>query len=49
MIGQFVANQFGVANNWPLGAALSIITMVAITVMICLFLWGTRSFRRRVA
>ncbi len=49
MIGNVIQSMFGVSNNWPFGAALSIITMITITVMICLFLWGTRSFRRRVA
>ncbi len=49
MIGNVNQSLFGRGNNWPFGAALSIITMVTITVMICLFLWGTRSFRRRVA
>jgi spermidine/putrescine transport system permease protein len=49
MIGNVIQSLFGRGSNMPFGAALSIITMVAITVMICLFLWGTRSFRRRVA
>ncbi len=31
MIGQIIANQFGAANNWPLGAALTIIMMITIT------------------
>ena len=49
MIGNVIQSMFGKAANWPLGAALSIITMIAITLVIVLFLWGTRSFRRRVA
>ncbi|MCP4981585.1 MAG: ABC transporter permease, partial [Gammaproteobacteria bacterium] len=49
MIGNVIQSLFGRGNNWPFGAALSIITMITITVMICLFLWGTRSFRMRVA
>ena len=49
MIGNVIQSMFGKANNWPLGAALSIISMLAITLMIVLFLWGTRSFRKRVA
>ena len=49
MIGNIIQSMFGKANNWPLGAALSIISIMAITVLIILFLWGTRSFRRRVA
>ena len=49
MIGNVIQSMFGKANNWPLGAALSIITMLAITLVIVLFLWGTRSFKKRVA
>ncbi len=49
MIGNVIQSQFGKAANWPLGAALSIIAMIAITLVIVLFLWGTRSFRKRVA
>ncbi len=49
MIGNVIQSMFGVSNNWPFGAALSVISMVAITLIICLFLWGTSSFRRRVA
>jgi spermidine/putrescine transport system permease protein len=49
MIGNVIQSMFGKANNWPLGAALSIISMLAITLVIVLFLWGTRSFRKRVA
>jgi spermidine/putrescine transport system permease protein len=47
MIGNVIQSLFGRANNWPLGAALSIITMMAITLMIVVFLRGPRSFRRR--
>ena len=49
MIGNIIQSMFGKAANWPLGAALSIISMIAITLVIALFLWGTRSFRKRVA
>lgn len=49
MIGNIIQSMFGKANNWPLGAALSIISMIAITLLICAFLWGTKSFRKRVA
>ncbi|MDB5524332.1 MAG: transporter permease [Rhizobium sp.] len=30
MIGTIIAAQFGPANNWPLGSAISVITMVAV-------------------
>jgi spermidine/putrescine transport system permease protein len=39
MIGQIIAAQFGAANNWPLGAALTIIMMITITIIVCTFIW----------
>ena len=39
MIGQIVAAQFGSANNWPLGSALTIIMMISITALVCTFIW----------
>ena len=42
MIGQIVASQFGAANNWPLGAALTIIIMITITGICCAFIWFSR-------
>ena len=39
MIGQIIANQFGAANNWPLGAALTIIAMITIAAIVCTFIW----------
>ncbi len=42
MIGQIVAAQFGAANNWPLGAALTIIIMISITAIVCTFIWFAR-------
>ena len=42
MIGQIVAAQFGAANNWPLGAALTIIMMISITAIACSFIWLSR-------
>ncbi|MEE8202418.1 MAG: ABC transporter permease [Alphaproteobacteria bacterium] len=49
MIGNVIQSQFGKANNWPMGAALSVISMIAITLLICAVLWGTKRARRRVA
>ena len=42
MIGQIVAAQFGAANNWPLGAALTIIIMISITALACAFIWFSK-------
>ena len=49
MIGNIIQSQFGKANNWPMGAALSIISMLVITALICAFLWFTNRARKRVA
>jgi spermidine/putrescine transport system permease protein len=40
MIGTLIQSQFGKANNWPMGAALSIFMMLVVTAIVCLFLWG---------
>ena len=49
MIGNIIQSMFGKALNWPLGAAISVISMLTVALMISLFLWGTQTFRRRVA
>ncbi len=41
MIGNVVQSMFGRANNWPFGAAISIATMIAVTLIACIFLWAT--------
>lgn len=41
MVGNLVQSMFSRANNWPLGAAISVIAMVAVTAAACLFLWFT--------
>lgn len=48
MIGQIIANQFGVGNNWPLGAALTIIVMITITGLACSFIWLSKRGTVRV-
>ncbi|MCX7347452.1 MAG: ABC transporter permease [Alphaproteobacteria bacterium] len=45
MIGTIIQRQFGAANNWPLGSALSIFMMLAVTAIVCLFLWGVGNDR----
>ena len=49
MIGNIIQSLFGKAQNWPLGAAISVVSMITVTLMVCLFLWGTHSFRKRIA
>ena len=49
MIGNIIQQQFGRTNNWPLGSALSVTSMITITVIVCVFLWSIKRARRRVA
>lgn len=49
MIGNLVQTQFGRANNWPLGAAVSIISMTTVTVVVCVFLLLTYQLKKRLA
>jgi spermidine/putrescine transport system permease protein len=39
MIGNIIQSQFGKANNWPLGSALSIVMAIGITLVVLLFLF----------
>ncbi len=47
MIGNVIQSLFGKANNAPLGAAVSLVMMITITLMVCAFLWGTGRRRPR--
>ncbi len=49
MIGNIVASLFGKANNWPLGAATAVMSMLFITLLVCAFLWLTKQVRKGVA
>lgn len=49
MIGNIIQSMFGKALNWPLGAALSVISMVTVTLIVCTFIWFTHSLKKRVA
>jgi spermidine/putrescine transport system permease protein len=49
MIGNAIQSLFGRQNDAPLGAALSVVMMIAVTLLVCLFLWGVgyKTMRRR--
>jgi len=49
MIGNIIQSLFGKANNAPLGAAVSITSMLVITLIVCAFLWlvGYGRMRKR--
>ncbi len=40
MIGNVIQSLFGKGNNAPLAAAVSIIAMMVITILVCLYLWA---------
>ena len=46
MIGNIIQSMFGKAHNWPMGAALAVISMVAIGLLIIVFLWSVRRLQR---
>jgi spermidine/putrescine transport system permease protein len=49
MIGNIIQSLYGRGQNWPLGAAVAVISMIAITLLVCAFLWLTHNARKRVA
>ncbi len=49
MIGNIIQSMFGKALNWPLGAALSIISMLSVTAAVCILLGGVKVFRKIVS
>ncbi|MEM1079857.1 MAG: ABC transporter permease [Pseudomonadota bacterium] len=49
MIGNLIQLQFGPVNNWPMGAALSIVLMLWIAAIALVFLFVTRKVEERAA
>ena len=47
MIGNIIQTMFGRGNNWPMGAALAVISMTTITLLIVVTLWFMRKMRQR--
>jgi spermidine/putrescine transport system permease protein len=43
MLGNVIQSLFGKANNQPLGAAVSLVMMLVVTLLVCVFLKGTGS------
>lgn len=46
MIGSLIQLAFGRLDNWPLGAAISVISIMAVTLAVCLFLLGTGQIKK---
>ncbi|CUH48763.1 ABC transporter permease [Ruegeria atlantica] len=49
MIGNLIQKQFGPINNWPMGAALSIILMLCIAAISLIFIMLTLFVRKRIS
>lgn len=49
MVANLIQTQFSKANDWPLGAALAIASMVSVTLIACLFVWLSRRATARIA
>jgi spermidine/putrescine transport system permease protein len=51
MIGNAIQVLFGRANDVPLGSAVSLVMMLVVTLIVCLFLWavGYRKMQQRAA
>ena len=49
MVANIIQVQFRRANNWPLGSSLSLITMIALTLVSICYIWLTRWATRRIA
>ncbi|MEH6475719.1 MAG: ABC transporter permease [Sneathiella sp.] len=48
MIGNLIQVAFGRLDNWPLGAAISIVSMITVTGIVCLFLYGVGRAKRKL-
>ncbi len=48
MIANLIQVQFGAANNWPLGATLSLMAMFAVGFVAILFVLATTAAGRRI-
>lgn len=49
MIANLIQSQFGRANNWPMGATLSLVVMITLTVIALSYMWLTRKLTERIA
>lgn len=49
MIGSIIQMAFGQLDNWPLGAAISISSMLCVAIIVCVFLAGVERFKKLVA
>ena len=48
MIANLIQVQFGAANNWPLGATLSLIAMLSVGFVSIVFVFAARGLGERI-
>jgi spermidine/putrescine transport system permease protein len=48
MIGSLIQVAFGRLDNWPLGAAISVVSMITVTGAVCVFLLGIDRLKKLV-
>ena len=49
MIANLIQAQFGLVNNWPMGAALALDMMLVVAVVSLLYIWLTRKVTENIA
>lgn len=49
MIGNLIQSAFGRGANWPMGAAIAVVSMLVITLVVCLFLGGVKGLKKLLA
>ena len=49
MIANLIQAQFGLVNNWPMGAALALDMMLVVAVISLLYIWVTRKVTENIA
>lgn len=47
LLGNLIQNQFLVAQNWPLGAAISTLLTLVLATLIVIYLWATRGNKKQ--
>ncbi len=49
MIGNLIQSAFGRGANWPMGAAIAVISMLMVTLAVCVFLGGVKGLKKLLA
>jgi spermidine/putrescine transport system permease protein len=47
LLGNLIQNQFLIAQNWPMGSALSTVLTLLLISLILIYLWSSRGSKKR--